>query len=281
MTFSTLITAADLMGHVADPHWRVVDCRFDLGDPCSGEAAWRQEHIPQALYAHLDRDLSGPVTPLTGRHPLPAPAALAATLSRWGIDRTTQVVAYDDSGGMYAARFWWLLRWLGHDRVAVLDGGIKAWVAAGGTLDSRTTATGAARFVPEVRATAAVDAAGVQRALAAGTHTLVDARAPDRYAGRVEPIDPVAGHVPGACNFPFQRNLGPDGRFLAPDELARRWRALLADRRAEDVICMCGSGVTACHNLLALEIAGLAGARLYAGSWSEWIRDPSRPVARG
>lgn len=281
MTFTTLIAAADLMGHLADPHWRVIDCRFDLGQPAAGEAAWAEGHIPGALYAHLDRDLSGPTTAQTGRHPLPAPAAFGATVQRWGVEPFTQVVAYDEANGMYAARLWWLLRWLGHERVAVLDGGLKAWIAAGGRVDRSSSEPRATTFTPRPHQERAVDAAFVQQVLAAGSHLLVDARAPDRYAGRVEPIDAVAGHVPGAVNFPFQQNLGADGRFLAPAELAARWRTLLGGRPSAQVVCMCGSGVTACHNLLALEVAGLAGARLYPGSWSEWIRDPARPVARG
>jgi thiosulfate/3-mercaptopyruvate sulfurtransferase len=281
MLFSTLIEPADLQGHLADSGVLVLDCRFDLARPEAGEAAWREAHIPGAVYAHLDRDLSGPITPSSGRHPLPAPDALAATVSRWGVTPQTQVVAYDDAGGMYAARLWWLLRWVGHDRVAVLDGGLKAWIASGGHLDTSVAERSPARFVARPRGDRWLDAGAVESALGDGSVLLVDARAADRYAGRVEPIDPVAGHVPGAINVPFQQNLAADGRFLPPGELVRRWQQALGGRDPRTVACMCGSGVTACHNLLALEVAGLAGARLYAGSWSEWIRDPRRPVARG
>ncbi|MBP6513934.1 MAG: sulfurtransferase [Steroidobacteraceae bacterium] len=279
MISSTLVTPADLMGHLADPEFRVVDCRFDLARPDAGETAYGQGHVPGALYAHLDRDLAGPVTQASGRHPLPDPAALAARLERWGIGNATQVIAYDEGGGMFAARLWWLMRWLGHDRVAVLDGGLKAWLASGGTLETSVAQPAPARFETRLRPELAVDAGFVARALAANSHVLVDARGPERFRGEVEPIDPVAGHVPGAVNHPFQQNLGPDGRFLPPAELARRWRAALGSHGASETLCMCGSGVTACHNLLALEVAGLGQARLYPGSWSEWIRDPARPVA--
>ncbi len=279
--FTTLIEPADLAGHLDDPHYLVVDCRYDLADTGAGEASWRESHIPGALYAHLDRDLAGPVTAATGRHPLPDPGAFAATLSRWGVGETTQIVAYDAAGGAFAARLWWLARWAGHDAVAVLDGGLGAWCAAGGRLDRSVAQRVPTRFPFRGRHELAVDVAGVSAALDAGTVPVVDARAPERFAGRVEPIDPVAGHVPGALNHPYALNLGADGRFLPPAELLRRWRETLGGTLPDGVICMCGSGVTACHNILALERAGLAGATLYAGSWSEWIRSPERPVARG
>jgi thiosulfate/3-mercaptopyruvate sulfurtransferase len=281
MTFTTLIQPADLMGHLEDPRYLVVDCRFDLADPAAGEAAWRESHLPGAAYAHLDRDLSGPASASTGRHPLPRPEIFAATLGRLGVTPATQVVAYDAGPGYFAARLWWMLRWAGHDAAAVLDGGIAAWLAAGGALDRSVRQRAGTSFALRLRPELALEAAEVQRELEAGRLALVDARSAERFAGRVEPIDPVAGHVPGALNHPCTGNVGADGRFLAPAELARRWEATLGGRRGAEVACMCGSGVTACHNLLALEVAGIAGARLYAGSWSEWIRDPARPVARG
>lgn len=281
MRFTLLAQPADLMGHLDDPRVLVVDCRYDLADHGAGEAAWQDSHIPGAVYLHLDRDLSGPVTPATGRHPLPAPEAFAATLGRLGMTPETQVFAYDAGAGFFAARLWWMLRWMGHDAVAVLDGGLAAWRAAGGKLDQSTRPRAGTLFVPRLRPELAVDARAVAAALEAGSHLLVDARGPERFAGTVEPIDPVAGHVPGAVNHPCTANVGPDGRFLAPADLARRWQASIGERRGETLICMCGSGVTACHDLLALELAGLSGAVLYPGSWSEWIRDPARPVARG
>ena len=280
--FSTLVRAADLMGHLADPAWLVVDCRFELSDPEAGARAWSAGHIPGAVYAHLDRDLAGPVTPKSGRHPLPSQAAFAATLSRWGVTPGTQVVAYDAAGGMIAAaRLWWLLRWAGHERAAVLDGGLAGWTAAGGTQDRSVQQRQALPFVPAWREALAVSTAELSGLLAAGRCLLVDARGAERFEGRVEPIDPVAGHVPGAVNHPCQWNLDSDGSFLPPAALLVRWRATLGARDPEAAVCMCGSGVTACHDLLALEHAGLAGARLYPGSWSAWISDAARPVARG
>jgi thiosulfate/3-mercaptopyruvate sulfurtransferase len=278
---TTLVQAADLMERLADPGWLVVDCRFDLGDTAAGERAWSQARVPGALYAHLDRDLSGPPGPATGRHPLPPHRSFAATLSRWGVTPATQVVAYDASAGMIAARLWWMLRWAGHDRVAVLDGGLQAWVAAGGPLDRSVRPREATRFEPRWRDGWLVSTGELASRVATGGCALVDARSPERFEGRVEPLDPVAGHVPGAVNHPCQSNLAGDGRFLPPAELQARWRATLREHGPAEAVCMCGSGVTACHDLLALELAGLGGARLYAGSWSEWIRDPGRPVARG
>jgi thiosulfate/3-mercaptopyruvate sulfurtransferase len=281
VAFSTLLQAAELTDRLNDPDWLVVDCRFELGQPDAGELAWSKGHIPGAVYAHLDRDLSGPVTADSGRHPLPAPERFARTLSRWGITSRTQVVAYDASAGVFAARLWWMLRWLGHDAVAVLDGGLQAWAAAGGGLDSSQRARTASEFPAQPRPQMAVSATELARLLERNACLLVDARAPERFEGRSEPLDAVAGHVPGAVNHPTGLNLRADGRLQPPRELGDLWSATLAGRAAVDVVCMCGSGVTACHDLLALEHAGMSGGRLYAGSWSEWIRDPGRPVARG
>jgi thiosulfate/3-mercaptopyruvate sulfurtransferase len=282
----TLIAPAELVGHLEDPDWAIVDCRFDLARPAWGERAWEQGHVPQAVYAHLDRDLSGVRSPRSGRHPLPEPAALAATLGRLGIDEHVQVIAYDQGSSAYAARLWWLLRWLGHRRVAVLDGGLPAWEAEGLPLSStrsvRAPRTFRARPDPAAWVTSeALAAALADGSLARGTALLIDARGADRFAGENETLDPVAGHVPGARNHPFAGNHDARGRFLPAPELARRFRATLGAAPASAVIAMCGSGVTACDNLLALEVAGLSGGRLYAGSWSEWITEPARPVARG
>ena len=283
MPFNTLIDADSLRGLLGQPQLAVIDCRFDLMNPAAGHEAYVKGHIPGAHHADLNRDLSSPVTAHTGRHPLPAPDVFAARLGSLGIGNHTQVVAYDDSNSSFAARLWWMLRWLGHEAVAVLDGGFKAWVAAGGAVESgeaaaRTART--ARFTPRVDPRAVLSTAQVERALTGGTALLVDARAAERFSGAVEPIDPVAGHVPGAVSHPFSQNLGADGRFLPGAELERRWRERLAGKNPQAVIAMCGSGVTACHHLLSLEAAGIPGGRLYAGSWSEWIRDPRRPVAR-
>jgi thiosulfate/3-mercaptopyruvate sulfurtransferase len=307
--YTTLIEAEELAAPLAGSagatgDWTILDCRFDLARPDWGASAYATGHVPNALYAHLDRDLSGPVTPASGRHPLPSIERLAETFGRWGIDHTVQVVAYDQGNGAYAARLWWLLRWAGHRKVAVLNGGFAAWQQAGPSVDTVPGVRKPRVFTPRLATNAVVTTAELERLLAAGAlesgasteasarkSMLVDARGADRFAGENETIDPVAGHIPGARNQPFLRNVDSRGRFLAAAELRERWQATLAvepageptpgGAPAERMIAMCGSGVTACHNLLALEVAGLPGARLYAGSWSEWIRDASRPVARG
>jgi thiosulfate/3-mercaptopyruvate sulfurtransferase len=304
MSFTTLIDAAELAKLVQEYPSRLVllDCRFDLGKPDAGRQAYADGHIPGARYADLNRNLAAPITAHSGRHPLPAPAQLLGFFASLGITADTQVVAYDEANGSFAARAWWLLRWLGHSHAAVLDGGYRAWIAAGGPIETgadpetrrevenaRTTNLGAtgpstAAVADPLSATAQpqpVTAAEVLAALEDGRRALVDARAPERFAGEIEPIDPVAGHVTGAVNHPFSRNLDSENRFLPAAELRRRWLETLNGKDPVDTILMCGSGVTACHNALAMEVAGLRGARLYAGSWSEWIRDPQRPVARG
>ncbi len=294
MEFHTLIDAEALRQLLGDPRLAVVDCRFDLTRPEAGLQAYLSGHIPGARYADLNRDLSAPVGPGSGRHPLPAPQAFAAWLSGLGIDNSSQVIAYDAGNGSIAARLWWMLRWVGHEAVAVLDGGLQAWTAHGGALQSGPpepppAGPGAAPAAPVVRRfTPGFSDRGVlstaeleQQALRDPETLLVDARAPERFAGTVEPIDPVAGHIPGAVNHPFTANLGAGGLFLPAAELERRWQERLGGKKPESLVAMCGSGVTACHNLLSLQIAGLNGAKLYAGSWSEWIRDPRRPIARG
>lgn len=287
MSFTTLIEASVLRDLIGKPDVAVIDCRFDLSNRSRGRAAFLKGHIPSARYADLETDLSAAVSAKSGRHPLPAPGDFAAALQRWGIGNATQVIAYDDAGGAYAARAWWLLRWLGHESVAVLNGGINAWVECGGLMEpgeerplqERTFSGG--NILPTSNPDALIETAEIEPFLAGPANLLVDARAADRFAGSVEPIDSIAGHIAGAVNHPFSTNLGPDGRFLAPDELKRRWELRLGGRRPERLAAMCGSGVTACHNLLSLELAGFKGAKLYAGSWSEWIRDPNRAVARG
>jgi thiosulfate/3-mercaptopyruvate sulfurtransferase len=278
--FTTLISPAELAPHVADTDWLVVDCRFELGKPETGERAYAAGHIPHAIYAHLDRDLAAPVTLQTGRHPLPSPEKFAATLGSWGLTPATQVVAYDADNAAYAARLWWLLRWVGHEAVAVLDGGFKAWTAAGLPTTTEVSPRRAGHFVARPNRDMWYDAREVAERVQRADWRLLDARAPERFAGQVEPIDPVAGHVPGARNHPFASNLGSDSRFATVQELRRRFEQSQAGVADDHTIVMCGSGVTACHLLLAMEAAGKRGARLYAGSWSEWIRDPSRGVAK-
>jgi thiosulfate/3-mercaptopyruvate sulfurtransferase len=280
MEFQTLIGVDSLRELLGEPRLAVVDCRFDLMNPDAGRQAYLRSHIPGARYADLNRDLSAPIGPMTGRHPLPTPEAFAAWLGSAGIGNDTQVVAYDDANGSMAARLWWMLRWVGHEAVAVLDGGFKAWSAGGGALEAGHTDIRGTQFIPHPDPEAVLSTADVQRALQDPAALLVDARAQERYAGTVEPIDFVAGHIPGAVNHPFTANLDADGHFLPSDEIKRRWQERLSGRQPRHLIAMCGSGVTACHNLLSLQAAGFTGAKLYAGSWSEWIRDPRRPVAR-
>lgn len=280
MVLNTLVSVQTLAEHIGDPTWHIFDCRHDLARPDAGEQAYREGHLPGARFLHLDRDLSGPRTGSNGRHPLPDPAALAAKLGQCGVSNSTQVVAYDDAGSMYAARLWWLLRWLGHDRVAVLDGGMPAWQRAGHGVTTEVPAVRPAVFDWR-RREMPVEAAYLQAHLADTSLLLLDARSADRFCGENETLDPVAGHIPGASNRPFRHNLNPDGTFKPAEQLRRELGDLLRDRPAENVVAYCGSGVTACHNLLALEIAGWHGARLYAGSWSEWCSDASRAVARG
>ena len=276
---STLISAAELEAQLGSV--LPIDCRFDLAQPNAGARAYASGHIPGAIYAHLDADLSSPITPTTGRHPLPNPETLATTFGRWGISGGTQVIAYDADAGMFASRLWWLLRWLGHERVAVLDGGLKAWQAAGLPIDVNIPTPQPAEFVGHVRTDMVVASSDVEQLATRPDWRLLDARAPERFRGDIEPIDPVAGHIPGARNHPFAWNMGSNGRLLPADELREKYRGSLAGVAPDRTVAMCGSGVTACHDLLAMEAAGLLGAKLYAGSWSEWIRDPSRPVAIG
>jgi thiosulfate/3-mercaptopyruvate sulfurtransferase len=281
MSFTTIIDPAEVARHLADPQWVIVDCRFDLAKPDAGRQQYRAGHIPGARYAHLNEDLSGPITPRTGRHPLPPADEFARRLGAWGIDGRAQVVAYDEAGGAIAARLWWMLHWVGHEAAAVLNGGLKAWVAAGLPLDANEARIAPTTFVAHPRTDQSVTVDELQAALADGSAVLVDARGADRFAGQNETIDPVAGHIPGARNHPFMTNLDAERRFLPAHELRDRWSKTLRDAPAGRVVAMCGSGVTACHDLLALRVAGLAGARLYPGSWSEWIRDDTRPIAAG
>lgn len=281
MAYKTILSAPELHRHLNDVNWLLFDCRFSLADPEAGAKAYRFGHIPGARYVHLDRDLSSAITDFTGRHPLPDFKLLAKKLSGWGANNASQIIAYDDAGGAFAGRMWWLLRCLGHDCVAVLDGGIQQWRQQGYSTTTALPQIKPSTFRPYLDDSQWFDALQVQNGLARKTIKLIDARSPERYRGAQEPIDPVAGHVPGALNRAFQLNLDNTGRFKASEELRAQFYRLIAGVPPEQVVHMCGSGVTACHNLLAMEIAGLTGSKLYAGSWSEWIRDKNRPVAKG
>ena len=279
MTFNTLVSCEELARHLGDPEWRIVDCRHLLSDVGYGENVYAEGHLPGAVFMHLDRDLSGVMNGRNGRHPLPDPQLLAGKLGAAGVGRQTpQVVAYDDDGGMYAVRLWWLLRWMGHDRVAVLDGSIRQWVAQGRPLTTDAPKFTPALFEVELRDWV-VTSDQVEANLKANDFCLIDARGPDRFRGENETMDPVGGHVPGARNRFFRDNLDA-GSFRPAAELRQQYLGVLAGVEPAQVVMYCGSGVTACHDLLAMEMAGLPGARLYAGSWSEWCSDPRRPVAR-
>jgi thiosulfate/3-mercaptopyruvate sulfurtransferase len=278
--FSDIISPAELAGLLADSGLCLVDCRASLQDPLAGRAAYEQGHLPGASFADLLEDLSGPiVSGKTGRHPLPSIDVLVEKLRGWGIGPASQVVVYDDAGGAFASRLWWLLRWLGHDTVALLDGGYSAWVAEERPLTRELprSSRGAFAAAPRRALLATVSEIAAPQSSA---RKLFDARAPERFRGDVEPIDPVAGHIPGAVNLPFAENLR-QGRFVSPAELRERLSRALGDTAPEEAIVYCGSGVTACHDVLAFARAGLPLPRLYAGSWSEWITDPARPIERG
>jgi thiosulfate/3-mercaptopyruvate sulfurtransferase len=279
MSYTTLVDAATLKAHLDDPQWLVIDVRHQLADTGYGERAYADSHIPGAVFLHCDRDLSGPVNGCNGRHPLPDSDKLARCLGEVGVTASTQVVVYDDAQGMIAGRLWWLLRWLGHDKVAVLDGGLQAWLAASGAMTASLPAPRSGHFVAAPR-DALVDAGHVLSNLETSHMHLIDARSPDRFRGENETMDPVGGHIPGAVNRFFRDNLQADGCFKPAAILRAEWLAVLAGSTADQVVHQCGSGVSACHNLLAMEIAGLPGSRLYAGSWSEWCTDAGRPVAR-
>jgi thiosulfate/3-mercaptopyruvate sulfurtransferase len=281
MPLTTLVETSTLARQLSDQRLAIIDCRYDLRDEAWGRQQYAASHIPGAVYASLDADLSGEKTGKNGRHPQPDPATLARTFGQLGLDASVQVVAYDQDNGIYASRLWWLLRWLGHDAVAVLDGGFAKWQAEHRPVRSGVETRAALEFVGSPRADWMVGADDVARTIASGDNLLVDARAPERYRGESETLDKVAGHIPGAVNHFFKWNLTDEGTFRSPEEIRDRVRASIGEVSPDRVIAYCGSGVTACHNLLAFEHAGLGGSRLYVGSWSEWSSDPERPVEKG
>ena len=279
--FSTLVSTEILAAHLASPGWRVFDCRHDLANPSLGAQQYAKAHIPGASFAHLDRDLSALKTGTNGRHPLPDPAVFMAWLGKQGLNHGDQVVAYDAGNGTMAARLWWMLRWVGHDRAAVLDGGFEEWLVDGRATTAEIPAFAPSEYRGNPRPATQVDAAFVESHFEANDLLLLDARAPARFRGEAEPIDPVAGRIPGAKNRFCGENLTPDSHFKPAGELRTEFGALLGDRAPQEIVHYCGSGVAACHNALAMEIAGFPGSRIYAGSWSEWIADPRRPQERG
>ncbi|TCS33488.1 thiosulfate/3-mercaptopyruvate sulfurtransferase [Paucimonas lemoignei] len=282
MRYTTLISAAELAQHALDPDWVVIDCRHDLAMPDAGRLAFEAGHIPGAQFAHADRDLSGSKHDgqgrFRGRHPLPERTDFIETLRRWGVNNKSQVVAYDAHGGMFAARLWWLLRWVGHEAVAVLDGGLPAWTDSGMWLSAELRGKPYGDFIAKPALVGTVEVDALVKNLDSPTLTVVDARAPDRFRGENETIDPVGGHIPGATNRFFKNNLQENGHFKPAAQLREEWQAVIAS--PQSAVMQCGSGITACHNLLALEVAGLPGAALYPGSWSEWCADPARPIEK-
>lgn len=280
---TTLISAAELAKHYQDASWVVLDCRHDLANPDAGRNAYAAGHIPGAQFADVETDLSdksrGAAGEFRGRHPLPERTAFVETLRRWGVNHGSQVVAYDAHGGMFAARLWWMLRWVGHEAAAVLDGGLQAWQALGMPVSTEPVKRPRGNAEPHYSRMMTVSADDVLMNIRDPKRIVVDARAPDRFRGENETLDPVGGHIPGAKNRFFKDNLDANGRFKPAAQLREEFSTLLLT--PEMSIMQCGSGVTACHNLLAMEIAGLRGAALYPGSWSEWCSNPSRPVATG
>jgi thiosulfate/3-mercaptopyruvate sulfurtransferase len=277
LAFKTLVSTAELAGHLGQ--WRIFDCRHDLAKPELGETLYRESHIPGALFAHLDRDLSAPKNGRNGRHPLPDPEVFASWLGKQGLRPSDQVVCYDAANGAMAARLWWMLRWVGHDAVAVLDGGFAKWSKENRPVTADVPAFSATEYPLHLNEESAVSVRTVQRRL--GQQLLLDARAPARYRGEQEPIDPEAGRIPGARNRFNMDNVTADGSFKPASELKKAFDEAMGGRAATEVVNYCGSGVAACHNLLAMEVAGLPGAKLFAGSWSEWIADPARPREKG
>lgn len=277
-----LVRTATLAASLDDPNWVVFDCRHDLTDHARGRVLYRAGHVPGAVFAPVETALSGPKTGANGRHPLPSPEAFVGFLAQHGVTPDSTVVAYDDAGGLYAARLWWMARWVGVTHAALLDGGFPQWMKEGRALSQdEPPLRPMAPWEPPAGSERIWSTRDVDQARMDPGALVLDARAPERFSGDVEPIDPVAGHIPGAVNRFYRQNLNPDGTFRAPAELRREFEALLGGRSPERVVHQCGSGITACANLFAMEYAGLEGSALYPGSWSEWIADRSRPVATG
>lgn len=281
MTYQTIISVEDLNSNLNNGGWVIFDCRFLLKDPEGGLKLFNKSHIPSAQFADMDKDLASAMTPTSGRHPLPDPSELIKKLQSWGVNNSSQVICYDDMSGAFAARMWWLLKWLGHNDVAVLDGGIDKWAESGLELEIDVQQRSMGSFVGEANDNMWVNIEFIQTQLQENKINLLDARSGDRFTAKDTKTDPVPGHVPGAISFPFAGNLSKQGLFLSPEELQKRFASMLSNSENKEVINMCGSGVTACHNLLAMSVAGLPMTRLFVGSWSEWIKDESRSVVTG
>lgn len=278
MTYTSLISPEDLTRNLNNPNWRIIDCRFDLNNRHAGFEKYNAGHISNALYADLKNDLSSPETATSGRHPLPAVPEITKRLGAWGIDSKTQVVVYDDACGSFAGRLWWILNWLGHERVAVLNGGLNYWEQNNYPTTKDLPQIQPANFIANPDMSMVVDTTRLEQLLASSNILLIDVRDPQRYQGLLEPIDKIAGHVPGAVNVPWKSNIDENGLYLTPPQLSSIYKNLIKDNTDKDVVFMCGSGVTACHSLVAMKYLGYEGAKLYPGSWSEWIQDPHHPI---
>ena len=281
MKYLTVISSTELTSHLDDPDWVIVDCRFYLDDPEQGYREFLEGHIPGAVFANLNQDLSAPIIPgKTGRHPLPDVPKMVETISSWGIDRNTQVIIYDNEGGAYGARLWWILRWLGHMTAAVLDGGWNTWLVNNGQIEIKEETPKYKNFIPDIQPQYLVDAQYVNNIREDPDYKLLDSRSSERYFGQNESTDPVAGHIPGAISAPFMENLTEEGFFKSKYELQDRFRVLIGDHDSNSLVFYCGSGVTAAHNIISMVRAGYDMPKLYPGSWSEWITDPTRPIKK-
>ena len=280
MSYKTIISAKDLIKNLSNDNFIIFDCRCDISDSSYGIDAYNEGHIENSIFVDIDHDLASEKTVDTGRHPLPDPQLFSEKLSQWGMTNNKQAVIYDDAGGAFAGRMWWILKWLGHSNVAVLDGALGAWMSGGGKLTSKETIFERGVFEPNLNDNMHVSIKDVEDAQYKMNKLIIDARSKERYLGIKDPVDPIAGHIPGAVSHPLGKNLDKNGHFKSPEELRHNFIKLIGDTASSDIISMCGSGITACHNILALEISGIKNVSLFVGSWSEWITDKSRPIAK-
>jgi thiosulfate/3-mercaptopyruvate sulfurtransferase len=280
MSYKTIISAKDLIKNLNNENFIIFDCRCDISDSSYGIDAYNEGHIENSIFVDIDHDLAREKTADSGRHPLPDPELFSEKLSQWGMTNNKQAVIYDDAGGAFAGRMWWILKWLGHSDVAVLDGALGAWMSAGGKLTSKATIFERTVFEPNLNDSMHVSIKDVEDAQYKMNKLIIDARSKERYLGIKDPVDPIAGHIPGAISHPLGKNLDKNGHFKSPEELRHNFIKLIGDTASSDIISMCGSGITACHNILALEISGIKNVSLFVGSWSEWITDKSRPIAK-